>query len=1126
MRKILASVTLFFYCYANLLPAWADVITKSAAEGNKAAMNAMETFQKPTLKDGEILFGNGGVNSSIKVQDLFPGALDVKDDQSSAVYGDDEKTLELGGQANTRLATEKSMDGDAYRTLKGSVQMIRPDLSKDPIWSSTDDVNDNMQMFEQEFADCSKTSTIKKGVTTKHIPDYKTCEKINDQSGSATLKHSYSAKIIKYKSGPANLQSCGPGCLLLWIGQVGDNYWDGNCSIFEAKMSVTVMNPDAITSATLEYAKWDDYMQVYLGGDKVWSGPNSNFPPETAGKCELSTSWNANPGVDISKQFKRSGDLDFKIRVSVSGSGEGYARVKVLYDPAKAITEDSWYDKAALEKAKAISDGFCAGSTFTCTDMPEAENGCINVNGVQICESYLKPSPLPGISPLCREVAIEAQCGFYKGPMECYVDAQGVEQCPVNSDTTCAINHSMNVSEVPLVAKAAVVDRTGSGEKTRVAFDLLNGTYQNLTDASPMDGYADASNLDFVCKKDSSGKLLPHKFAVSLNSVWNGSKFAPNILASGAATIVQMPSCENKLKMIVDIADTGAGSPGKYYSHQFIVKNVRVSAESWGPQSCIDSANAIKAGQCSEGGTVKVTKGVTSGCLPISGIQICPGDDLYNALKPSPVNGVDKLAQQISVTGCVKGAITQNSCEKFENDKTCGFISQECVGGAVGSSGACYVTEQVWDCGYDTTIETGVLETEYKCDGPVRCMGKECYSPTDEKSNDFAYAAAALQIAQFAEHDLDCGDEDPNNTNQNRNCIVWKGEAMECKKAVGGWVDCCEAPDGVSLMDYVSLTMNTINASQQIYSLSTGVQTQGLWTTYAEPLINQGWQAVTSSVWGTAADAAAAGTEALATEAAQTISMQAFKQALMNTAAEWTAKLFGNAAANMIFASGSVGAASTGPYATTTSTGATSLGGGTAGGAAGNATFAPMFGAMLSVIMIAYMIYQIANILVQIIWECEDKEFELGAKKETKVCHFLGSYCASESAFGCIEKRESYCCFNSPLGRIIHEQARPQLGFEWGEPETPNCGGLTIEQIGKIDWSKVDISEWIGILNVTGNYPTINNVSLDQLTGTDTILNVDGNRKNTLDRNKDRMNGMDVPGSRKDAEDEIRNGLF
>ncbi|RNF58575.1 hypothetical protein EFK68_04210 [Pseudomonas aeruginosa] len=105
---------------------------------------------------------------------------------------------------------------------------------------------------------------------------------------------------------------------------------------------------------------------------------------------------------------------------------------------------------------------------------------------------------------------------------------------------------------------------------------------------------------------------------------------------------------------------------------------------------------------------------------------------------------------------------------------------------------------------------------------------------------------------------------------------------------------------------------------------------------------------------------------------------------------------------------------------------------------AGNATFAPMLGAALSVIMWAYMIYQIANILVQIIWECEEEEFTLGAKKETKVCHFVGSYCASKSPFGCVEKREAYCCFNSPLGRIIQEQARPQLGQEWGEAENPN----------------------------------------------------------------------------------------
>lgn len=61
-------------------------------------------------------------------------------------------------------------------------------------------------------------------------------------------------------------------------------------------------------SATLEYAKWDDYMQVWVGKSgqetKVWSGPDGNFPPETAGRCELSTSWERNPNVDVTPYFK------------------------------------------------------------------------------------------------------------------------------------------------------------------------------------------------------------------------------------------------------------------------------------------------------------------------------------------------------------------------------------------------------------------------------------------------------------------------------------------------------------------------------------------------------------------------------------------------------------------------------------------------------------------------------------------------------------------------------------------------------------------------------------------------------------------------------------------------------
>ncbi|MBK3469031.1 conjugal transfer protein TraN [Pseudomonas sp. MF6776] len=307
------------------------------------------------------------------------------------------------------------------------------------------------------------------------------------------------------------------------------------------------------------------------------------------------------------------------------------------------------------------------------------------------------------------------------------------------------------------------------------------------------------------------------------------------------------------------------------------------------------------------------------------------------------------------------------ACQKFEKDKSCGFISQKCVSGATGASGQCYVTEEVWDCGYDVEVPSTETSSSYQCDGPVRCLGTECFNPVDEKSTDFAYAAVALQIAQFAEHDLDCG-KDPTDTTSDKTCKVWKGEAMECKKAVGGWVDCCEAPDGVSLMDYVTLVYTSIQLSEKVGIIDAAPTLESAWA-FSKTLMSSGWDAAWS---------AAGATNAAVTEVAQLGVIGAFKQQMMNYVANWTAQTFGPAAANMIFASGfAANGASDVAYATTDA----------ASGAvtpAANATWASGIASVVSVVMIAYMVYQIANILVNIIWECEEKEFELGAKKETK----------------------------------------------------------------------------------------------------------------------------------------------
>ena len=77
-------------------------------------------------------------------------------------------------------------------------------------------------------------------------------------------------------------------------------------------------------------------------------------------------------------------------------------------------------------------------------------------------------------------------------------------------------------------------------------------------------------------------------------------------------------------------------------------------------------------------------------------------------------------------------------------------------------------------------------------------------------------------------------------------------------------------------------------------------------------------------------------------------------------------------------------------------------------------------------------------------------------------CHYVGKYCTVKiKGVGCLQHKKTFCCFSSPLARIIQEQGRKQLGISWGEPKHPNCRGFTMEEFQKIDWNKIDFSEWI-----------------------------------------------------------------
>lgn len=570
----------------------------------------------------------------------------------------------------------------------------------------------------------------------------------------------------------------------------------------------------------------------------------------------------------------KDGDVvTFKIRVSVTGEGEGFGRIKLRYDPSKAITKDEWAPQSCMDSAKGVVDGFAEGE-ITCIDDPTDATGCTVINGVKVCESQLKPSPFPGIPKLCKKVRVKADYDFYKGQMDCWTDPQGETHCPVN----------------------------------------------------------------------------------------------------------------------------------------------------------------------------------TGGNL--------------------------------------------NSCQMYEDNPQCGFISSECIDGAEGSSGKCYVFKDTYDCGTDISIPTLEKETTYQCGGPIRCMGDDCLDITKSQSTDFARASALLNAAQFMTQDMSCTGQnyDDNPTGEeNVMCSAFAGEAGECKIAVGGVSDCCEKPTNISFADYLNLIMAVPKLDGAVMGLSDGSAVKGAYQVLRDPVMS-GWTEITQPFASYIENISGAVDSFLQP-------VQQFAQETIGALKEQITKLTSEALGNAS-ATGAAGVPAGAPESMT------------------EQILGQQGAAMLSTVMTVYTVYVVSMVMIQMIWKCEEKEFTMNAKRALNSCTYVGSYCKSKVLGACVE-RESYCCFNSPLSRIIQEQVRPQLGLNFGDARTPQCGGIPLDRIADIDWSKVNLDEWLGILQQNGKLPDPASLNLDALTGAGSDFNIDGTRQDASERIMERLEGINVDKIRNDKAREI-----
>ena len=93
---------------------------------------------------------------------------------------------------------------------------------------------------------------------------------------------------------------------------------------------------------------------------------------------------------------------------------------------------------------------------------------------------------------------------------------------------------------------------------------------------------------------------------------------------------------------------------------------------------------------------------------------------------------------------------------------------------------------------------------------------------------------------------------------------------------------------------------------------------------------------------------------------------------------------------------------------------------------------------------------------------CRATDQRTALAKTQRLCHYVGTTCEKKvTGLGCVETAEKHVCFNSRLARILNEQGRPQLGRDFGNPIKPDARGFTIDEFAKLDFSKMDLSEFI-----------------------------------------------------------------
>jgi conjugal transfer mating pair stabilization protein TraN len=395
---------------------------------------------------------------------------------------------------------------------------------------------------------------------------------------------------------------------------------------------------------------------------------------------------------------------------------------------------------------------------------------------------------------------------------------------------------------------------------------------------------------------------------------------------------------------------------------------------------------------------------------------------------------------------CLDPGAANSECGALSSDPTCKLMDSACAKDATGKPD-CTITTNTYKC----QTNAGNTVTETVC-GKTTCIAGVCIQNDEGNDHDFAKTVTMLELQRQAAMYKD-----------NIDGLMFKGVGNTCEKRLFGASNCC-AGKVVAGADNSAITNLAMAFAYE------GVKYLGSKYVY-DPLMEQAkalYGEAISALYGTAAaNTAADGALVSAVDGGS---------ALATTGGGIDTSLGSGAYGVNESATSFVTDGTTSTAVDASCTAANTADAGSAA-AAGSSGFS--FGAYGVTVNFTQLASAISNgtsmmdafsfspwglalaVAIKVITEmmtCDEQEQLLSMRKGSGLCAYVGSYTRGD-----IYKRkfEGYCCFNSKIARIVQEQGRPQLGKDFGNPENPDCSGLSQADIEGIDFSKIDFSEFL-----------------------------------------------------------------